>query len=32
MKEIEVPYELPVGWEWARIASATKNITAGGDK
>ncbi|EGO5041655.1 restriction endonuclease subunit S [Enterococcus faecalis] len=32
VKEIEVPYELPVGWEWARIASATKNITAGGDK
>lgn len=24
VKEIEVPYELPVGWEWARIASATK--------
>ncbi|NSU49758.1 restriction endonuclease subunit S [Enterococcus faecalis] len=32
VKEIEIPYELPVGWEWARIASATKNITAGGDK
>ncbi|HBC90908.1 MAG TPA: restriction endonuclease subunit S, partial [Lactococcus sp.] len=32
VKEIEVPYEIPDGWVWARIASATKNIVAGGDK
>ncbi|WP_281738661.1 restriction endonuclease subunit S [Enterococcus dispar] len=32
IKEVDVPYELPQGWEWSRIASATKKIVAGGDK
>ena len=32
VKEIEVPYELPAGWEWARLTTANKSILAGGDK
>ena len=29
MKEVEVPYELPSGWEWARIRNIA-NIISGG--
>lgn len=32
IKKIEVPYEIPENWTWARIVSVTKNISAGGDK
>lgn len=31
-EKITVPYEIPQNWSWCRIATVTKNISAGGDK
>ena len=30
--EDEIPFELPEGWAWARIASIAEEVFAGGDK
>ncbi len=31
-EKIVIPYEIPQNWSWCRIVTATKNISAGGDK
>ncbi|MBQ9811849.1 MAG: restriction endonuclease subunit S [Thermoguttaceae bacterium] len=32
IKEDEIPFEIPEGWKWVRLASICNSISAGGDK